>query len=383
MNIINAGNPSANNMIIRQVMQKKRQSSATIFDKLNKRTAKLTAKNPLNNVLTNDQLFRYYIQEVEPKLSQSNDNFSGLPNTTPPDNSIKDTTEKSYGDAGFSANGVQGMLNSNDITQMTPIPPSAPYIERPAQTDYFTQYMNLPSEDEADFIYQILFNEGPTAFSEFVGQIVNNANSDPARPPNEKDITYGEVSAGLMRTMKRWSVDYRNSDQFEINDVLYDMISQLQNDAAQQPPLDLSHLKGPRVPTQVEAEAEALGFAPENVEAGAVDTRIQIYGGDIRFSPQHLPGVSKLSKPEPVQLFDFSQRNVAAGSIPSVSSALVPKDVAVQGGVEKKKRAPRGSQSVSTDPRRSARTQLDTILPQISNLPEPTFTDNFEDLFGT
>ncbi len=94
MNIINVGNPSANNMIIRQVMQKKRQSSATIFDKLNKRTAKLNAKNPLNNVLTNDQLFRYYIQEVEPKLSQSNDNFQGLPNTTPPDNSIKDTTEK-------------------------------------------------------------------------------------------------------------------------------------------------------------------------------------------------------------------------------------------------------------------------------------------------
>ena len=97
MNIINAGNPSANNMITRQVMQKKRESSATILDKLNKRTAQLTAKNPLNNVLTNDQLFRYYIQEVEPKLSQSNDNFSGLPNMTPPDNSIKDTVEKNFG----------------------------------------------------------------------------------------------------------------------------------------------------------------------------------------------------------------------------------------------------------------------------------------------
>ena len=96
MNTINAGNPSANNMITRQVMQKKRESSATIFDKLTKRTAQLTAKNPLNNVLTNDQLFRYYIQEVEPKLSQSNDNFTGLPNMTPPDNSIKDTTEKGF-----------------------------------------------------------------------------------------------------------------------------------------------------------------------------------------------------------------------------------------------------------------------------------------------
>jgi hypothetical protein len=128
MNIINAGNPSANNMIIRQVMQKKRQSSATIFDKLNKRTAKLTAKNPLNNVLTNDQLFRYYIKEVEPRLSQSNDNFSGLPNMTPPDNSIRDTTDKDFGDAGTGGGGGGfGPLNSNDISQMTPIPPSAPY----------------------------------------------------------------------------------------------------------------------------------------------------------------------------------------------------------------------------------------------------------------
>ena len=143
MNIINAGVPSANNMIIRQVMQKKRQSSATIFDKLNKRTVKLTAKNPLNNVLTNDQLFRYYIQEVEPKLSQSNDNFSGLPNTTPPDNSIKDTTKKDFKD-GYNAGtggggGGFGPLNSNDISQMTPIAPST-------QTDYLTPYMNLIRE---------------------------------------------------------------------------------------------------------------------------------------------------------------------------------------------------------------------------------------------
>jgi hypothetical protein len=122
MNTINAGNPSANNMLTRQVMQKKRESSATIFDKLNKRTAQLTAQNPLNNILTNDQLFRYYIKEVEPRLSQSNDNFQGLPNTTPqtpPDNSIKDTVEKDFtsgNNAGFSGNGVGGILNSNDIT---------------------------------------------------------------------------------------------------------------------------------------------------------------------------------------------------------------------------------------------------------------------------
>jgi hypothetical protein len=255
MNIINAGNPSANNMIIRQVMQKKRQSSATIFDKLNKRTAKLTAKNPLNNVLTNDQLFRYYIKEVEPRLSQSNDNFPGLPNTTPPDNSIKDTVKKSYGNnkddynAGTGGGGGGfGPLNSNDISKMTPIPPSAPYIEPLPQTDYLTPYLQLSNRDEPDYIYQILFNAGPTAFSEFVGQLVNHANSDPERPPGTEDITYGEISAGLMKTMKRFSGDYRNSDQQEIYNLMEssfrDVMSPVENDAPQQSFFDLSDLVG-------------------------------------------------------------------------------------------------------------------------------------------
>ena len=83
------------------------------------------------------------------------------------------------------------------------------------------------------------------------------------------------------------------------------------------------------------------------MEAGVAEPRIQIYGDNPRFSPQHLPGVSFLSRPEPIRLFDLFQDSVAAGSIPSVSNTIVPKDVAVGGGVEKKKRAPRGSQSMS------------------------------------
>jgi hypothetical protein len=165
MNTINAGNPSANNMLTRQVMQKKRESSATILDKLNKRTAQLTAQNPLNNIFTNDQLFRYYIKEVEPRLSQSNDNFQGLPNTTPqtpPDNSIKDTVEKSYGNvkdeynAGFSGNGVEGILNSNDMTEMTPVrlsDPQIPVVFDPNDFNYssFDTYVNsLPRNEQTN-----------------------------------------------------------------------------------------------------------------------------------------------------------------------------------------------------------------------------------------
>ena len=95
-------------------------------------------------------------------------------------------------------------------------------------------------------------------------------------------------------------------------------------------------------------QAEELMDIPAlDIQAGAAEPRIQIYGDNPRFSPQHLPGVSFTSRPEPIRLFDLFQDSVAASSIPSVSTTLVPKDVAVGGGVEKKKRAPRGSQSMS------------------------------------
>ena len=196
MNTINAGNPSANNMLTRQVMQKKRESSATIFDKLTKRTAQLTAQNPLNNILTNDQLFRYYIKEVEPRLSQSNDNFQGLPNTTPqtpPDNSIKDTVEKSYGNvkdeynAGFSGNGVKGIFNSNDINSMTLVRLSDPQITvyDPNQFNYssFNAYMQGFPLYEQSQILQNLYNNHKQDFDLFVegqlkeaGEEVNDKN---------------------------------------------------------------------------------------------------------------------------------------------------------------------------------------------------------------
>ena len=95
-------------------------------------------------------------------------------------------------------------------------------------------------------------------------------------------------------------------------------------------------------------QAEELMDIPAlDIQAGAAEPRIQIYGDNPRFSPQHLPGVSFTSRPEPIRLFDLFQDSVAASSIPSVSTTLVPKDVAVGGGVEKKKRAPPGTHSKS------------------------------------
>ena len=72
---INASNHSLDNVFIQQKTEKKRPSFSSVFEKLNKRVEKMNRKTPLNNVLTNEQLFRYYIKETEPLLKKSNDDF--------------------------------------------------------------------------------------------------------------------------------------------------------------------------------------------------------------------------------------------------------------------------------------------------------------------
>jgi hypothetical protein len=235
MNTINAGNPSVNNMITRQVMQKKLESSATIFDKLTKRTAQLTGKNPLNNVLTNDQLFRYYIQEVEPKLSQSNDNFQGLPNTTPqtpPDNSIKDTVEKSYGNvkdeynAGFSGNGVEGILNSNDINSMTPVrlsDPQIPVVFDPNAFDYssFDDYIHGLPDYEKKTVLQSLYDNNKQNFNLFLeGTLIEDG----------KEVNH-KNKARLLNTLINYGIledRYLNTDEIRLTSKIekYDEILQ-------------------------------------------------------------------------------------------------------------------------------------------------------------
>ena len=77
---INASNPSLINTLLQQATktkEKKRPTFEEVFAKLNARTARMDAnKNPLNNMLTNEQLFRYYIKDTEPKLRVSDDSFN-------------------------------------------------------------------------------------------------------------------------------------------------------------------------------------------------------------------------------------------------------------------------------------------------------------------
>ena len=71
---INAGT-NQYNLSLKKIREEKRPSFATIFDKLDARSKKLNAKNPLNAVLTNDQMYRYYLSEVEPQLHGSADDL--------------------------------------------------------------------------------------------------------------------------------------------------------------------------------------------------------------------------------------------------------------------------------------------------------------------
>jgi hypothetical protein len=140
---------------------------------------------------------------------------------------------------------------------------------------------------------------------------------------------------------------------------------------------------------------EELGFAPDDVEEyvdgliNGVDVleeveepdedettqagpRITFYtqqGQDLRFSPmcQYIDGVS-FSQPPPSQLFNLFQPNVAAAA-PNparVSDSYVPKEVVVEGKPEKKKRAPKGSQSSTKPPDPDFRSLDLTSTPPVS-----------------
>ena len=79
-NIINCGNPSSENLKIRNRMKDNKETPSDIFAKLNKRGKLDPRQNAMNYQLTNNQLFRYYCQDVEPKLQQSNETTGENPN---------------------------------------------------------------------------------------------------------------------------------------------------------------------------------------------------------------------------------------------------------------------------------------------------------------
>lgn len=114
---INASSQSLINTLLQQAsksQEKKRPTFEEVFAKLNARSARMDAnKNPINNMLTNEQLFRYYIKETEPKLQMSNEAFSGEELFNPMKES--DPT-KTYGSAStFTSDIAQALNPANNL----------------------------------------------------------------------------------------------------------------------------------------------------------------------------------------------------------------------------------------------------------------------------
>jgi hypothetical protein len=108
---INANNQSLINTLLQQATkssEKKRPTFEEVYAKLNARTSKINAnRQPINAMLTNEQLFRYYLKETDPKLQVSNETFSSDELFNP----IKETDPtKIYG---------SGATLTSDIAQLT------------------------------------------------------------------------------------------------------------------------------------------------------------------------------------------------------------------------------------------------------------------------
>ena len=72
---INASINSGLNLALRKKANQGRPTFQTVFDKLDARSKKMNYCNPVNSGMTNEQMFRYYLNETEPLLHYNNDTF--------------------------------------------------------------------------------------------------------------------------------------------------------------------------------------------------------------------------------------------------------------------------------------------------------------------
>lgn len=132
MNTINVSNPTFNNILMllntrgnNPDKPKKRPTYDEVFNKISKRTQNLkSTKQPLNNILTNDQLFRFYIQDTQPLLQKSNDvvNEGNI-------NLIQALTASKP-----SQNTTYGVADIGNINEPSNVPQSRDYVDNPDNT---------------------------------------------------------------------------------------------------------------------------------------------------------------------------------------------------------------------------------------------------------
>jgi hypothetical protein len=135
---INASSQSLINTLLQQASksnEKKRPTFEQVFAKLNARSSKMNAnRQPINSMLTNEQLFRYYIRETEPKLQISNETFSSDELFNPMKES--DPT-KTYGSASTLTSDIAQLINPANNLPIVGVP-DAPTRPRPRN--------NLPNQ---------------------------------------------------------------------------------------------------------------------------------------------------------------------------------------------------------------------------------------------
>lgn len=149
MNTINVSNPTINNILMllntrgnNPDKPKKRPTYDEVFNKISKRTQNLkSTKQPLNNILTNDQLFRFYIQDTQPLLQKSNDVVNeGNTNLIQALTASKPSQNTTYGVADIgNTNEPSNVAQSKDYVDnpdnTAPAPPTPPPIAFDDMTD--------------------------------------------------------------------------------------------------------------------------------------------------------------------------------------------------------------------------------------------------------
>jgi hypothetical protein len=193
---------------------------------------------------------------------------------TPPDNSIKDTTEKSFGDGedeyiagtGGGAGGGFGPLNSNNISKMTPIPPSTPYIEpsRPPQRapparptrSLNEMFSRLPWQEQDALSADWYYNNRPQLLQLFREMIVDGGGV--ATPENIQRILSGfETSLGIVRDVPDYVL---NNDPERIKQEIVPKVISTKQEIV---PKVIPRTKQEIVQQEIMQQVQELGFEPE------------------------------------------------------------------------------------------------------------------------
>jgi hypothetical protein len=179
---INANNQSLINTLLQQATkssEKKRPTFEEVYAKLNARTSKINAnRQPINAMLTNEQLFRYYLKETDPKLQVSNETFSSDELFNP----IKETDPtKIYGSGATLTSDIAQLTNPANNLPIIGIPtaepagvPAAPRVPAPTPSPY-------TPDQQADIEEAEMFIDSGAVFLEYFNNTDMNAINDESK----------------------------------------------------------------------------------------------------------------------------------------------------------------------------------------------------------